>query len=448
VSRAVAGAERDQPDELVQNCRIIRRAKFGSNEQRALTEVALVLQTEFEKTLQGIQSSVSESAIRMHVPRAVQSNTDPPETALDPDKLIPYLASIEESVTKTLVPIGKTIIEAGLDQTDPAREILDSLAYAYRSISLAFNNYGGMQQASLRLTAAAKDFARGTQCQERLAEDYQALQFLSLQKAALELAAASRYRDSLAKLEEARQFAASEEDKRTIDEWAEVAKKRTAFEGLKKIDSAPTMYTFNGIGTTLYGRRDYDPHSQSYIATLYFTFIFLPVFPLASYRVKSVDGGRYQFLGRAPVKRTAFIGPAIVAVVIGICMILGDWGSSTSPPSQNVSSSSAETNTPSQPISTAKDSLGQWIDQERSRLESEKTSLETEDAQIDIERQSLDQRESELKAGSASQEEIDSYNTDVRRFNQRVQAYKTQLEKRESDVRGFNAQVNRYNSMP
>lgn len=448
VSRAVASAERDQPDELVQNCRIIRKAKFGSNEERALTEVALVLQTQFEKTLQEIQSSVSESAIRMHVPRAVQSNTDPPETALDPDKLIPYLASIEESVSTTLVPIGKTIIEAGLDQTDPAREILDGLAYAYRSISLAFNNYGGMQQASLRLTAAAKEFARGTQCQERLAEDYQALQFLSLQKAALELAVASRYRDSLAKLEEAKQFATSEEDRRTIDEWAEVAKKRTAFEGLKKIDSAPTMYTFNGIGTTLYGRRDYDPHSQSYIATLYFTFIFLPVFPLASYRVKSVDGGRYQFLGRAPVKRTAFIGPALVAGVIGICMILGDWGSSTSTPAQNAPSSSAETITSSQPISTDKDSLGHWIDQERSRLESEKASLETEDAQIDIGHQSLDQRENELKAGSPSQEEIDSYNADVRRFNQRVQAYKTQLEKRESDVRSFNAQVNRYNSMP
>ena len=168
VSRAVAGAERDQPDELVQNCRIIGKAKFGSTEERALTEVALVLQTQFDKTLQEIQSSVSESAIRIHVPRAVQSNTDPPETALDPDKLIPYLASIEESVTKTLVPIAKTIIEAGLDRTDPAREILDGLAYAYRSISLAFNNYGGMQGASLRLTAAAKEFARGTQCQEQI----------------------------------------------------------------------------------------------------------------------------------------------------------------------------------------------------------------------------------------------------------------------------------------
>ena len=132
-----------------------------------LLEVALVLQTQFDKTLQEIQSSVSESAIRIHVPRAVQSNTDPPETALDPDKLIPYLASIEESVTKTLVPIAKTIIEAGLDRTDPAREILDGSRIRLQVYFFGFYNYGGMQGASLRLMAAAKEFARGTHCQER-----------------------------------------------------------------------------------------------------------------------------------------------------------------------------------------------------------------------------------------------------------------------------------------
>jgi len=171
VSRAVASVERDQPDELVQNCQIIRKAQFGSNGEQALTEVALALQTQFEKTLPEIQSSVLESTIRIHVARAVQSKSDAPETALDPQQLIPYLAAIEESVNKTLVPIGKSIIEAGLDHTDPACEILDGLAYAYRSISLAFNNHGGMPRASLRLTAAAKEFARGTQCKERLDED-------------------------------------------------------------------------------------------------------------------------------------------------------------------------------------------------------------------------------------------------------------------------------------
>ena len=52
------------------------------------------------------------------------------DRTLDPEKLTAYLASIEETVNKNLVPTGNSIIESGLEQTDPAREILDGLAYA------------------------------------------------------------------------------------------------------------------------------------------------------------------------------------------------------------------------------------------------------------------------------------------------------------------------------
>lgn len=43
------------------------------------------------------------------------------------------------------------------------------------------------------------------------------------------------------------------------------------------------MYTINGFGTTLYGRRDEHPDG-SYICTKWFVLGYLPVFPLASYR--------------------------------------------------------------------------------------------------------------------------------------------------------------------
>jgi hypothetical protein len=52
---------------------------------------------------------------------------------------------------------------------------------------------------------------------------------------------------------------------------------RLALEGVQKIDRAPTMSTLNGIGTTLYGRRNFDPQTKSHVATLYFTFVFLPL---------------------------------------------------------------------------------------------------------------------------------------------------------------------------
>jgi hypothetical protein len=444
VSRAVASMECDQLAGLVQNCRIIRKAQFGSAGDQALTEVALPLQSRLDKTLQKIQSSVSESAIRIEIPRVAHPNSD----ATDKQKLTVYLLGIEDSVNKALLPTGRSIREAGLDRTEPAREILDGIAYTYRSISLIFNNYGGMPHASLRLTAAAKEFASGTQCKERLDEDFQALKFLSLQKDATELAGASRYKESLVKLEEARQFAASDEERQTIDEWVEIARKRIALEGVKRIDSPPTMFTFNGIGTRLYGRRDYDSQSQSYVATLYFTFIFFPILPLASYRVREVGGGQYQFLGKVPLKATAFIAPAILAVVVAFFMIQSNADTTGSRPIQNAPSSSLGTITSSQPGSTDKDNLREWIEQERARLKIDEADLDSEGAQIEISRQSLHRRLDELNSGSPSQEEIDRYEADRRTFNGRVEAYNAHLGRHKTDLNSFNAQVDRYNSMP
>jgi hypothetical protein len=45
------------------------------------------------------------------------------------------------------------------------------------------------------------------------------------------------------------------------------------------------MFRFNGIGTTIYGKRDLNPADGSYIVTKWFTFVYFPVIPLGSYRV-------------------------------------------------------------------------------------------------------------------------------------------------------------------
>ncbi len=44
------------------------------------------------------------------------------------------------------------------------------------------------------------------------------------------------------------------------------------------------MYSLNGVGTTLYGKREIEPDG-SYIATKWFIFLLLPIFPIGSYRV-------------------------------------------------------------------------------------------------------------------------------------------------------------------
>jgi hypothetical protein len=71
--------------------------------------------------------------------------------------------------------------------------------------------------------------------------------------------------------------------------------------GLEPISSAPTLSTINGIGFTLYGCTDRNTADGSYMATYYFVFLGLPIFPIARYRVIPTDGG-YRFLGKGPLR--------------------------------------------------------------------------------------------------------------------------------------------------
>ncbi len=89
---------------------------------------------------------------------------------------------------------------------------------------------------------------------------------------------------------------------------------------LEPLDKAPTMHTINGIGTTLYG--NYKPNEDGvHIATLWFVFVFLPVFPLAAYVVRKAGGNSWNFYAKAPLPpfarfwRLGFAGLAVAAGV-------------------------------------------------------------------------------------------------------------------------------------
>ncbi len=69
---------------------------------------------------------------------------------------------------------------------------------------------------------------------------------------------------------------------------------------VEPIRSAPSLSTVNGIGTTLYGSSDAKPDG-SYMATYYFVFLAIPIFPIARYRVIRTNGG-YRFLGQGRLR--------------------------------------------------------------------------------------------------------------------------------------------------
>ena len=74
------------------------------------------------------------------------------------------------------------------------------------------------------------------------------------------------------------------------------------WKNVEPINAAPGLHTINGIGTTLYGRSNYDPHSNSYETTRYFVFFAIPIFPLGRYRVIDAGPDSYRFIGKVPFR--------------------------------------------------------------------------------------------------------------------------------------------------
>lgn len=89
------------------------------------------------------------------------------------------------------------------------------------------------------------------------------------------------------------------------------------------ISGAPPLFTLNGFGTRLAGRRDVDAATGEYTTTLWICALFIPLIPLASYRVRDAGEGRYRFVGKvqlgggATALLTVWVLVAIVALIRG-----------------------------------------------------------------------------------------------------------------------------------
>jgi hypothetical protein len=95
--------------------------------------------------------------------------------------------------------------------------------------------------------------------------------------------------------------------------------------------AAPTQFGFFGIGTRLYGQRDPNAQTRSSVSTLYFTVFFIPVIPIASYRITQQGSNRYV-LGKVPLSPLAKKARRVVATSLAIAILgAGTYGYLTSP---------------------------------------------------------------------------------------------------------------------
>lgn len=88
------------------------------------------------------------------------------------------------------------------------------------------------------------------------------------------------------------------------------------FPFMKPIKSPPALFRINGCGMALYGHRDDDAHTGTYIATWCLSLIFVPVFCLRAYRVIQAASGSWYFVGREPLSLVARLWNLVLILAI------------------------------------------------------------------------------------------------------------------------------------
>lgn len=285
------------------------------------------------------------------IPNFVVSNK---KTKEELDMAISLCDKAYQECQNSVLPLMKKLhLIAGTD-SEAAKRSREIIATCLRNISITYHNEAESLQIAEKILKEAQGFAKGGIVDERIKEDME-----------------------------------------TVSKHAQ---QERIWKDLKPIKQAPSLYTINGIGTTLYGNSDYDQESSSYMATLYFVFLFIPILPLARYRVKSLGGNSYSFLGKAPFRTSdkAHIGIIVSIFIVWMIHATMDSQSSSSNRSSYTNTSPHYSSNPSSPPPVERPS--------RSEISSLKSQIENAKA------------------------ELNSYEIELQGLTEKINSYKSQIE--------------------
>src|SRR6266702_6523047 len=108
---------------------------------------------------------------------------------------------------------------------------------------------------------------------------------------------------------------------------------RRKFPEMRPIKSAPWLGSLNGFGLGLYGKRDFDGESQTYVKTRCLCALFIPFVAVGAYRVADAGHRTWFFFGEEPISFFAKVWNGIAACAAVLLALSIGWNSYTSSPS-------------------------------------------------------------------------------------------------------------------
>ncbi|MCX7313739.1 MAG: hypothetical protein NTV56_18945 [Alphaproteobacteria bacterium] len=233
-----------------------------------------------------------------------------------------------------------------------------------------------------------------------------------------------------------------------LEEVREAASKQRVLGPLTPISSAPALFSFNGIGVTIYGRSDYDRDTNSYVTTHYFVLLFVPIFPIARYRVIDAEGGKYRFLGKLPLRKFDRWHFAISLAVIAAAVVWVTIETNYPNAARSTTYSSSTTTTQSPGAAQRRSTLKTEIEFGRAKIAALKPRIDPVIDQLTRFNTQMDQLSSELKALDERQKtgvRVDAaiYNSKVDTYNAILARHRAMLSANESDVKAYNELLDR-----
>jgi hypothetical protein len=339
--------------------------------------------------------------------------------------------------------------------------LYDARALALKKFSVAFFNLVGDEQAALRLAMAAGAIARDPNLRDEAEVGCRFIRRSLCCSEAVGFIEQKNYAAAEEKFASALTLS-TDEQKAEILELQQSVRRARIFGNVDTNSRSPSLSTFNGIGARFYGSRDFDKETNSYITVHWFVLFYLPIIPIACYRVSDRGHNLYTIYGRVPL--TPFLRKyrwgVLVAAAIFVIILMVSSGSNANNSSTYAPPTPSNQPTYSQSLGDSQTSEKDTIDAERDELKRLSDSLDLRKQQLDEERAALDRMKSYISSvedtytsGSIPEDVLQQYKDTIAEFNSRripfnaaMTALKADDQQFEERRAAFNERVNRYNA--
>lgn len=310
-------------------------------------------------------------------------------------------------------------------KSSPALQVTaDLIAEAYQSLALYYNNEIDNTPKALELLDTAMHLATAEGLRIKLQQDARTLRQNIATVAFHEAVKIGDYAGGRRAFDSLEQNQDPGDGQETLQPFREAMRGLRIFQDCQPIKKAPGLSTFNGVGTMLYGHSDEVPETGTYLATRFFTFLFLPLIALGRYRVQNRGNGQYQFYGRAPLTKALWAWNATVVgiTLLGLLFVNGQEGSR----SAMTPNSPPKSDTPAV-LSDEIQHLRSVVEAEQLALKVEREAITQEENALDALRAKVEERRA-LYGDTFPPEELAQDQQAVAEHNRRFRALQTQID--------------------